>query len=314
MVGYDPKKKDLTNNQILIASSVSSVIARFLLQPVDVIKIRFQLQIEPIRHATGSKYQTIFQTIRLIHHEEGLRAFWKGHLAAQFLSISYNSAQMYAFERLTKELGENFPTTVSSPIIKTLTHFFIGSIAASVAVCSCQPMDVLRTRFVGQGEPKIYHSYRQAIGLIWAREGLHGFYRGLNPAIILYAPVSALTFGFYELFNRAWDHLPLENFDSMKHAFNGGTAGVLAKFVVYPFDLTKKRLEVVSFEEARSKFGQTRVYSGMRHCISEILRTEGVRGLYKGIAPSLIKAYLSTAVTLSIYDSICNHLRLTPSD
>ncbi|CAF4857087.1 unnamed protein product, partial [Rotaria magnacalcarata] len=42
MVGYDPKKKDLTNNQILIASSVSSVIARFLLQPVDVIKIRFQ--------------------------------------------------------------------------------------------------------------------------------------------------------------------------------------------------------------------------------------------------------------------------------
>lgn len=42
----------------------------------------------------------------------------------------------------------------------------------------------------------------------------------------------------------------------MKYAFNGGAAGLFAKLVVYPFDLAKKRLEVVSFEEARSKFGQ----------------------------------------------------------
>ena len=43
MVGYDPKKKDLTNPQILIASSTSGFVARFLLQPIDVIKIRFQV-------------------------------------------------------------------------------------------------------------------------------------------------------------------------------------------------------------------------------------------------------------------------------
>jgi hypothetical protein len=47
----------------------------------------------------------------------------------------------------------------------------------------------------------------------------------------------------------------------------------------------------------------------MRNCFLEIIRQEGFIGLYKGIAPSLLKAYLSTAITLSIYDSICNHLR-----
>lgn len=123
---------------------------------------------------------------------------------------------------------------------------------------------------------KVYTSYLQAIELVRSREGFRGLYRGLFPAIILYAPVASLTFGSYELFNRAWNRLPLRKFgrlrhtsrnnrhsffflsclDSIKHAFNGGAAGLLAKLTVYPFDLTKKRLEVVNFDEARSKFGQ----------------------------------------------------------
>lgn len=52
----------------------------------------------------------------------------------------------------------------------------------------------------------------------------------------------------------------------------------------------------------------------MMDCFSEIVRREGFLGLYKGIAPSLLKAYLSTAVTLSIYDSLCNRLRENSSE
>lgn len=62
---------------------------------------------------------------------------------------------MYAFEKFTKQLSELFPITTSSSPAKAITHFLTGSIAASVAVVCCQPMDLLRTRFVGQGEPKV---------------------------------------------------------------------------------------------------------------------------------------------------------------
>jgi hypothetical protein len=62
---------------------------------------------------------------------------------------------MHAFEKVTKHLADFFPSTASSPTAKVITHFITGSIAASIAVVSCQPMDVLRTRFVGQGEPKV---------------------------------------------------------------------------------------------------------------------------------------------------------------
>jgi solute carrier family 25 thiamine pyrophosphate transporter 19 len=52
----------------------------------------------------------------------------------------------------------------------------------------------------------------------------------------------------------------------------------------------------------------------MINCFSQIIRKEGLIGLYKGIAPSLLKAYLSTAMILSIYDSVCHRLRQRSSD
>jgi hypothetical protein len=45
MVGYDPEKKDLTNTQILIASATSGLISRVILQPIDVVKIRYQVRL-----------------------------------------------------------------------------------------------------------------------------------------------------------------------------------------------------------------------------------------------------------------------------
>ena len=37
-------------------------------------------------------------------------------------------------------------------------------------------------------------------------------------------------------------------------------------------------------------------------CLSQIYRTEGLRGLYKGSAPSIIKAAPAAAVTFSAYE------------
>ncbi|CAF0776890.1 unnamed protein product [Didymodactylos carnosus] len=272
-----------------------------------------ELQIEPLRPQNGSKYHGIFHAIKLIHREETFRAFWKGHVAAQILSVSYNVAQIYTFEKVTKKMTYLFPEN-SSSTKKVLIHFTCGAIAAGIAVCSCQPMDVLRTRFIGQGEPKIYKSYFHAIKTIWIREGIRGFYRGLIPAIALYAPISALTFGFYETLNHGWLLLDLNRSSEigpLQSSINGGLSGLISKLTVYPFDVIKKRLEVQCFEEARSKFGQTRIYHGVWHCFRDIGVNEGIRGLYKGCIPSLVKAYLSTGIILTIYEQISTLLRVT---
>lgn len=125
MVGYNSVNQKLNQFDFALAGGGSGFITRGLCQPLDVLKIRFQLQIEPISHKSTSKYKSIFQAVLLIFHEEGLKAFWKGHVPAQWLSIIYGIAQFWTFEVLTKQASILNIGTGMSPVI----NFTCGSIA-----------------------------------------------------------------------------------------------------------------------------------------------------------------------------------------
>ena len=89
----------------------------------------------------------------------------------------------------------------------------------------------------------------------------------------------------------------------------GSGAGLLAKLAIYPFDMLKKRLQVQGFEEARKHFGQVRRYSGLLHCVKNVILEEGLRGLYKGLVPSLLKAAVVSGTIFCSYDRLCALLR-----
>ena len=94
-----------------------------------------------------------------------------------------------------------------------------------------------------------------------------------------------------------------------KSVICGSGAGVLSKLAVYPFDMLKKRLQVQGFEEARRPFGQTRKYYGLLHCVRNVIQEEGMRGLYKGLVPSLLKAAVVSGTIFCSYDRLCTLLR-----
>jgi hypothetical protein len=59
------------------AGALAGVVARFVVQPLDVLKIRFQVQVEPIQRgasaAAASKYTGLRQALSAIVREEGIR-------------------------------------------------------------------------------------------------------------------------------------------------------------------------------------------------------------------------------------------------
>ncbi|XP_037544880.1 mitochondrial thiamine pyrophosphate carrier isoform X2 [Nematolebias whitei] len=300
MVGYDPRAQDAapTPHEAAIAGSAAGMATRVLISPFDVIKIRFQLQIEPVssRRPMG-KYWGILQATLRIYSEEGLSAFWKGHAPAQLLSICYGAVQFVSFEFLTKMVHKSTPYDSQTSGV----HFVCGGLAACSATMACQPLDTLRTRFAAQGEPKVYKNLRYAVSTMWRSEGPWTFYRGLSPTLLAVFPYAGLQFFFYNVFKKMLSPSSKAG-DSGGHLICGSGAGMISKTMTYPCDLFKKRLQVGGFEKARVHFGKVQSYSGLRDCVFQVAKEEGLRGFFKGLSPSLLKAALSTGFTFFWYE------------
>jgi hypothetical protein len=55
-----------------------------------------------------------------------------------------------SFEILTKHILRG------NDLNKTFVHFLCGCISGGIATAASMPFDTIRTRLVGQGEPKVY--------------------------------------------------------------------------------------------------------------------------------------------------------------
>ncbi|KFP56270.1 Mitochondrial thiamine pyrophosphate carrier, partial [Cariama cristata] len=308
MVGYDPEATSVSSTEAAIAGSASGLVTRVFISPLDVIKIRFQLQIEQLssRHP-GAKYHGILQAVQCIFREEGVVAFWKGHVPAQLLSVGYGAVQFVAFEGLTKLVHNVTSYNARDPFV----HFICGGLAACTATVAVQPVDTLRTRFAAQGEPKTYHNLRHAVVTMYQTEGPRTFYRGLTPTIVAVFPYAGLQFSFYNILQRFSEWvIPAEGKKggNIKNLVCGSCAGIISKTLTYPFDLFKKRLQVGGFEHARAAFGQVRRYRGLRDCIRQVMQEEGPGGFFKGLSPSLVKAAVSTGLIFFWYELFCSLL------
>ncbi|XP_010729021.2 mitochondrial thiamine pyrophosphate carrier [Larimichthys crocea] len=307
MVGYDPGAQGVAHSpeEAALAGSAAGMVTRALISPFDVLKIRFQLQIETVssRRPVG-KYSGLFQASRCIYSEEGLSAFWKGHTPAQLLSICFGAVQFASFEFLTEVVHK----TTAYDSQTAGVHFVCGGLAACSATVVCQPLDTLRTRFAAQGEPKVYSNLRRAVSTMCRSEGVLTFYRGLSPTLMAVFPYAGLQFFSYNVFKKLLAPPPKagNSGGNLRSLICGSGAGVISKTITYPFDLFKKRLQVGGFEAARLHFGQVRSYRGLLDCMTQIAKEEGVRGFFKGLSPSLVKAALSTGFTFFWYEFFLN--------
>lgn len=282
----------LTSIKIASAGAISGALTRATLQPFDVLKIRFQLQ------SSGNKYTSIYQAIRVIYVEEGPKAFWKGHVPAQALSIVYGVCQFSTWEYLNK-----FANTYNHTGLNKILTFGAGAAGGIVATTVSFPFDVLRTRLVAQSTTlQTYDSMFQALRIIPKSEGYKTFYKGLYPALIQIIPYAGTQFLCYKIFNEFCDKVFGINWVISGVVVSGSLSGFCAKVVVYPLDLCKKRLQIQGME--RWVFSDLQFNAnGLTQCFLSTVRLEGFLGLYKGFFISAIKACVVSGVSFAIYES-----------
>ena len=142
---------------------------------------------------------------------------------------------------------------------------------------------------------------RHSIQEIFRDEGLRGFYRGVLTSVVQIAPYMGILFGTYEATRTAFTQYNL--FPPRTSDFlAGGISGVVSKCAVFPLDTVRKRLQVQGPTREKYIHKDIPLSQGIIHCTTEIIRREGVRGLYKGLGVALLKSGPSAAVTLWVFD------------
>lgn len=83
------------------------------------------------------------------------------------------------------------------------------------------------------------------------------------------------------------------------HLVAGSAAGCSAVLLLHPFDVIKTRLQVQDGTP-----GHLPTYRGTLHAVRAIISTEGWRGMYAGLTPSLIGSTVSWGAYLYLYEEI----------
>ena len=187
-----------------------------------------------------------------------------------------------------------------------ITAFIAGAAAGAAATTATYPLDLLRTRFAAQGSDKVYSSFFGSIRDIARIEGTRGFFQGLGAGVGQIVPYMGLFFAAYESLRPVISpfNLPFGSGD----ATAGVMASVLAKTGVFPLDVIRKRLQIQG--PTRTRFVPLKGYKavadyaglGVWGTGKSIMRREGWRGLYRGLAIGLVKSAPASAVTMWTYE------------
>ena len=182
----------------------------------------------------------------------------------------------------------------------TAESFVSGAFAGGVATFGTYPLDLLRTRFAAQGTDKVYASLVASLRDIATHEGPAGFFQGVTAAVGQIVPYMGLFFASYEALKIPLSDLSLPAGSS--DAVAGVLASVASKTAVFPLDTVRKRLQVQGPTRSRYAHRNIPLYSGVFSTMSTIFRREGLKGLYRGLPVSLVKAAPASAVTMWTYE------------
>ncbi|CAN1173914.1 Mitochondrial substrate carrier family protein B [Linum perenne] len=272
--GLNSKKQPLQQHQHqqsqigtisqLVAGGVAGALSKTCTAPLARLTILFQIQGMHSNVATLRK-ASIWHEASRIMREEGVRAFWKGNLVTIAHRLPYSC----------------------------------GGMAGVTAATATYPLDLVRTRLAAQTNVIYYRGIGHALKTICKEEGVLGLYKGLGATLLGVGPNIALSFSVYESLRSLWQsHRPDDPTVGVSLAC-GSLSGIASSTATFPLDLVRRR------KQLEGAGGRARVYStSLFGTFKQILKTEGFRGLYRGIMPEYYKVVPGVGICFMTYETL----------
>ncbi|RKU48041.1 Mitochondrial oxaloacetate carrier protein [Coniochaeta pulveracea] len=190
----------------------------------------------------------------------------------------------------------------------TLGAFVAGGIAACGAVTATHPFETVKIRMQLQGElqdkghqPHHYRGPIHGVTTIVRNEGVRGIYRGIGCAYIYQILLNGCRLGFYEPMRHGLTNLLFTDPKTQSlgvNMFCGAASGIMGAMAGSPFFLVKTRLQSYS---PFLPVGTQHNYKGAIDGTKKIWKSEGIKGLYRGVTAAMVRTGFGSSVQLPTY-------------
>jgi hypothetical protein len=217
---------------------------------------------------------------------EGGAALWKGVVPTCLGMVMENAVAFAVNEQLKRSFpsggatdGTNagFASDLLSPMLR---GFFTGLTSSLVLI----PSEIIKTKT--QVSTTAGVTSWTVTKSILSRQGVRGLFCGLDAQFARDGPFYAVFFGGYDAMVRLGKSAYPDVNDEALYFACGGFAGMLGWLVAMPFDVPKTIVQ--------GRY-DTKVFGSYWPVMGQIVRERGIRGLYAGLGPTLIRAFPSNA-------------------
>ncbi|CAH0059286.1 unnamed protein product [Clonostachys solani] len=272
------------------AGGVAGAVSRTVVSPLERLKILMQIQ----SVGRDAYKMSVGQALKKMWQEEGWRGFMRGNGTNCIRIVPYSAVQFSSYNFYKRTIFKSPDGADLAP----LTRLVCGGIAGITSVVFTYPLDIVRTRLsihsasfaeLGSRPQQLPGMWATLVHMYKTEGGMSALYRGMIPTIAGVAPYVGLNFMVYE---SARSHLTPEgekNPNAVRKLLAGAISGAVAQTCTYPFDVLRRRFQINTMS------GLGYQYKSIFDAVRVIVSQEGIRGLYKGIVPNLLKVAPSMA-------------------
>lgn len=332
----------LTPGQRMISSCSGAILTSLFVTPLDVVKIRMQAQSKPQAFAKGHCYlycnglmdhtcvclngnsvnismnenitwkknwykrpgnfNGVFDAFLRIGRNEGITSLWSGLPPTLVMAVPATVVYFTTYEQIKVGLGHSYNTPVNTWWVPVLA----GSSARIFAATVISPLELIRTKL--QSEQLTYRQVHEAVRRMLRTDGFLSLWRGLSPTLLRDVPFSALYWLSYETMKgkvlKERNSTQLSFFESF---LSGACAGTLAGVVTLPFDVIKTHRQIELGEVTLAK--EKKQVSSTWKLIQNLYRQQGIKALFSGLAPRVMKVAPACAIMISTYEHFKHFFR-----
>ncbi|KAG0472761.1 hypothetical protein HPP92_014618 [Vanilla planifolia] len=186
-----------------------------------------------------------------------------------------------------------------------------GTMGGAAQLIVGHPFDTIKVKLQSQpaprpGQPAKYSGAIDAVKQTIAADGPRGLYKGMGAPLATVAAFNAVLFtvrGQMEAVLRSEPGAPLT---VQQQVICGAGAGAAVSFLACPTELIKCRLQAQgALAESASPATSVVKYGGPMDVAKQVLRSEGgLRGLFKGLVPTLAREVPGNAAMFGVYEAL----------